>query len=173
MPDFNDFHASLGLANFSAAELLTKTDRPTNSLPPEEIWDHIAPTILVLQRLRTAAGSAFTLNSVYRAHAYNKHIADSARLSQHVAFNAIDFTIANKNDLPALHDKLIGFWDEWIAAPRRFVRRDVRVEGDPIPSAPLEWRTTHGQDAFRFRGGVKLYNTFIHIDTRGIIGSWG
>lgn len=173
MSDFTQFHASLGLSNFTPTELLTKTDRPSNSVPPQGIWDHIAPTILVLQQLRTRFGTGITLNSVYRAHEYNKRIPDAAPLSQHVAFNAIDFTIDDKSRLPQLHDMLVAMWDEWFVAPRRFTRTDVRVKGTPIPSQPLTWRQQGGRDQFRFRGGVKLYNRFIHIDTRGVNGSWG
>jgi hypothetical protein len=173
MASFAAFHSGLGLTNFSADELLTKTDRPSNRVPPEGIWDHIGPTILVLQRLRTAFGSAIDLNSVYRAHEYNRHIADAARLSQHVAFNAIDFTIADKSRLPALHASLIALRDQWIAAPRRFGRVSVSVKGDAIGHSPLPWRASNGRDEFQFCGGVKLYNTFIHVDTRGVNGSWG
>jgi len=173
MPTFADFHAALQLANFTVAELLTRTDRPSNSVPPESIWDNIGPTILTLQKVRTSFGAAITLNSVYRAHDYNKRIPDAARLSQHVAFNAIDFTTGDQSRLPALHDSVIALRDTWIDAPRRFNRAVVSVDQDPIPTMPLEWRVNNGQDQFRFRGGVKLYNTFIHIDTRGQNVNWG
>ncbi len=173
MPSFADFHAALHLANFSAAEFLTRTDRPSNSVPPESIWDNIGPTVLTLQNLRTLFGASITLNSVYRAHDYNRRIADAARLSQHVAFNAIDFTTADQSRLPALHASLLALRDTWIDAPRVFGRAVVRVNGDAIPSTPLQWRSSGGKDQFRFRGGVKLYNTFIHIDTRGQSVDWG
>lgn len=173
MPTFSDFIAPLGLANFSAAEILTRTDRPTNRVPEEAIWPNIVPTILTLQVVRTQWGAAITFNSVYRAHEYNKHIPDAARLSQHVAFSAIDFTIPDKSRLPDLHALLVGLRDTWIDAPQRYARAAVSVSGDPIPFTPHEWRETGGQTQFRFRGGVKLYNTFIHIDSRGQNVNWG
>lgn len=173
MPTFSDFVSGLQLVNFSAAELLVNTERPTNSVPPEAIWDNIGPTITALQTLRTGFGGAISINSVYRAHNYNKHIQDAARLSQHVGFNAIDFTLADRAQLPALHARLIDLRDTWITAPRVFTRAAVHVESDLIPSRPLEWRESNGRRQFLFRGGVKLYNTFIHIDTRGVNSNWG
>ena len=100
-------------------------------------------------------------------------VPDAARLSQHVAFSAIDFTTPDRTRLPDLHSLLIGLRDTWIDAPQRFARGPVAVEGDPIAFTALTWRETAGRTQFRFRGGVKLYNTFIHIDTRGENVNWG
>jgi hypothetical protein len=170
---FASFAASLGLTDFTAAELLARTDRPSNRVPPEAIWDNIAPTILALQKARTAFGAPVSFNSVYRSETYNSHIPDAARLSQHIAFNAIDFTTPDRQRLPALHALIDGLRDTWIGAPRRFSRATVTVAAGQIPTQELAWRDGGSGPEFRFRGGLKLYNTFIHVDTRGANVNWG
>ena len=170
---FSALVSTLNLANFTAAELLTRTDRPTNSVPPQTIWQNIAPTILVLQAARTLFGGSIRFNSVYRSERYNSHISDAAALSQHIAFNAIDFAPTNAGGLTALHGIVKGLRDTWVAAPRRFGRAQVAVVAGNIAFTPLEWREVAGRAEFRFRGGLKLYNTFIHIDTRGVNVNWG
>jgi Peptidase M15 len=162
---FVDLVLSLSLANFTADELLTRTDRP--------IWPNIVPTILVLQAARTLFGGSIRFNSVYRSERYNSHISDAAALSQHIAFNAIDFAPTDSSRLRALHEIAEGFRDRWLAAPRRFDRHPVTVAAGTIGFTPLQWRDTGGRAEFRFRGGLKLYNTFIHIDTRGVNVNWG
>ena len=170
---FADFVSTLDLANFTADELLTRTDRPTNSVPPAAIWPNIVPTILVLQAARTLFGGSIRFNSVYRSERYNSHISDAAALSQHIAFNAIDFAPTDEGGLTALHDLAKGLRDTWVTAPRRFARTPVAVAAGTIGFTPLEWRESGGKAQFRFRGGLKLYNTFIHIDTRGVNVNWG
>jgi Peptidase M15 len=170
---FAAFIAELSLDDFTAEELLTRTDRPSNSVPPQAIWPNFAPTILTLQAIRTAFGASIRLNSVYRSERYNSHIPDAAALSQHIAFNAIDFAPTDPSRLRALHDLAEGLRDTWLAVPRRFDRRPVTVAAGSIGFTPLEWRETGGRVEFRFRGGLKLYNTFIHIDTRGQNVNWG
>lgn len=170
---FADLVSTLALVNFTAGELLTRTDRPTNSVPPAAIWPNIVPTILALQAARARFGGSIRFNSVYRSESYNSHISDAAALSQHIAFNAIDFAPADATGLTALHSIVKDLHDTWVAAPRRFARAPVTVAAGAIGSAPLEWRDTAGGAEFRFRGGLKLYNTFIHIDTRGVNVNWG
>jgi Peptidase M15 len=170
---FAAFIAELSLADFTAEELLTRTDRPSNSVPPQAIWPNFAPTILALQAIRTAFGASIRLNSVYRSERYNSHIPDAAALSQHIAFNAIDFASADPSRLRALHEIAAGLRGTWLSAPRRFGRHPVSVAAGTIGFTPLEWREAGGRTEFRVRGGLKLYNTFIHIDTRGADVNWG
>ncbi|MEM7443945.1 MAG: D-Ala-D-Ala carboxypeptidase family metallohydrolase [Pseudomonadota bacterium] len=172
MADFNHFVSSLNLANFSAEELLVKTQRPLNHRPEEVLWPNIAPTILVLQKLRTLFGVGIVLTSVYRSYEYNEQIPDAGKRSQHIAFNAIDFVPANPNLLDDMAETLIAWRGDWIGSPQKFDRSDVIVEGQPIPNEKLEWKTDGGNNLFKFRGGVRLYGSFIHVDTRGIDANW-
>ena len=172
-PDrFKTFVTNLGLAHFSHQELLTKIDRKHNHPPEPEIWDHIGPSILVLDKLRAEMGIPIRLNSVYRSYEYNRRLSGSAKRSQHIAFNAIDFATSNRDLLDDMADTLISWRGEWFAAPAQFGRIDVVVEGKPLPTNKLEWRGTSSDRAFKFRGGVSLYSSFVHIDTRGYDVGW-
>ena len=168
---FNDFVNELNLANFSASEILTKTGNTGNSTPPEAIWDNIGPTILMVQLVRTKFGVPITLNSVYRSETYNRRIG-GAKLSQHQAFCAIDFRPSRRDLLDDMADWLISQRGKWIDAPREYNRADVQIGGKSIPSKPIDWRKNGGQTQFKFAGGVSLYTSFVHVDTRGINANW-
>ena len=86
---FSDPHPQIKY--FSAAELLTKTDKGKNSVPPIELWANILPTIQILDRLRDVLGYPIHLHSVYRNKAYNASV-DGAKDSMHLYFNAVDFS---------------------------------------------------------------------------------
>lgn len=86
---FSDPHPRIKY--FSAAELLTKTDKGKNSVPPIELWPNILPTIQILDRLRSELGYPIHLHSVYRNKAYNASVNGSTD-SMHLYFNAVDFS---------------------------------------------------------------------------------
>ena len=168
---FKDFVAELNLANFSADELMTKTGNTGNSKPPMAIWDNIGPTILLVQMVRSHFGVPITLNSVYRAEKYNRRIG-GAKYSQHQAFCAIDFRPSRRDLLDDIDAWLTDLRGSWIDAPRRYARADVKIGGKSVPYKPLEWRTSGGKTQFKFAGGVSLYPSFVHVDTRGINANW-
>ena len=168
---FKDFVNELQLANFSADELMTKTGNTGNSKPPEAIWDNIGPTILMVQLVRTHFGVPITLNSVYRNETYNRRVG-GAKYSQHQAFCAIDFKPSRRDLLDDIADWLVARRGKWIDAPREYTRADVQIGGKSVPFKPLEWRTSGGATQFKFVGGVSLYPTFVHVDTRGINSNW-
>ena len=79
------------LRHFNAVELLTKTEKGTNTIPPVELWANIIPTVMLLDELRHRLGYPIIVNSCYRNKTYNTGIG-GAKLSMHMEFNAIDFT---------------------------------------------------------------------------------
>ena len=171
-PDFAQFIAGLGLKHFEPEELLAKTDRAHNTAPPKSLWENIAPTIIVLDRLRERLNRPIRISSAYRSHEYNRRLRGSAPLSQHVAFNAIDFVPGGGVSLFEATRLLQSMSDQWFASPAVFNRSAVSVGGRDIPSSDLLWRGGGGANEFRFRGGVSEYSNFIHIDTRGAIARW-
>lgn len=168
---FKKFVDELGLSNFSADELLTKTGNTGNAQPPKAIWDNIGPTILMVQLVRTHFDVPISLNSVYRAEAYNRRIG-GAKYSQHQAFCAIDFRPSRRDLLDDIADWLTDKRGDWIDAPREYKRADVKIGAKSVPFAPLEWRKSGGKTQFKFAGGVSLYPSFVHVDTRGINANW-
>jgi zinc D-Ala-D-Ala carboxypeptidase len=75
---------------------------------PEVYRNNINFTIQVVDALREWYGQPIILNSSYRNTEHNK-AAKGGKNSLHLVFNALDITIANKEDLKKLYDKL----NEW------------------------------------------------------------
>ena len=173
MPNtFHDFVASLNLSHFSANEILVNTGNPGNSIPPKRIWHNIVPTILILDRLRAELGKPIRLSSTYRNREYNHRIG-GVKLSQHTAFTAIDFKV--RNVTPNKVKKALVKWrDEFeeFALPINLSRKVVQVEGEDIGQKPLSLVLIDGNPHFYFDGGIGVYKTFVHLDTRGTNHLW-
>ncbi len=152
------FLESLELRHFAPEEFLINTDRPGNTLPPEEIWGNIALTAAVLDHVRYHFQKPAVITSCYRAPEYNRRIGGRP-LSQHKAFTAIDFSISS---VPAREVALFCM--------------QTRGEGFLLP--PGVQRQQWGGAPFKaiigntFVGGIGSYSRFVHIDTRGINVTW-
>ena len=105
-----------------------------NETPPPELWANILPTLRVVEMVRAQFG-ATTINSAYRAPAYNAAIGGETN-SLHMQNRAIDFRCATGT--PAQ-------WAEFLHQQRR---------------------------AGVFKGGIGVYKTFVHVDTRGTNADW-
>ncbi len=81
---------------FSADELLCKTTKGTNTIPPIDLWMNILPTVQILDEVRGLLGYPIHLNSVYRNETYNQGVGGTPG-SMHLLFNAIDFVGAKGN----------------------------------------------------------------------------
>ncbi|MEM9275639.1 MAG: D-Ala-D-Ala carboxypeptidase family metallohydrolase [Cyanobacteria bacterium P01_F01_bin.143] len=138
-----------GLPNFSGSEITRLTTKRcgtiSNSIPPSNLWNNIAPTLAVLQRLRTELGAPIYLTSVYRNPEYNACIG-GAQFSQHLQFKAVDFTSTTGNS------------EQW-----RNILNSYRGQTFTNPA---------DGSTFVLRGGLGLYNTFVHLDTRDNIANW-
>ena len=78
-------------------------------IPKHLLWN-ILPTIRVLQELRNKFDKPIIINSTYRSPSYNKLVGGSKN-SLHLEFNAIDFTIEDKEYLRNLFLQL-HIWDK-------------------------------------------------------------
>ena len=76
---------------FSATEMLVKTDKGTNTIPPIDLWANILPTVMTIDKLRARLGYPINVHSVYRSPSYNTGVGSSSG-SLHLKFNAIDFS---------------------------------------------------------------------------------
>lgn len=137
---FARFFAGLKITHFKPHEFLVMgaqhhavgRAQGKNTLPPEELWESVRSTALVLDKLRDALGASIRLSSVYRSPAYNALLSGAASGSMHMQFNAADFTCAD------------GQGPVWWAKKLKGLR-----------------------DAGLFEGGIGVYPTFVHLDTRG------
>ncbi|TPI31500.1 DUF882 domain-containing protein [Mesorhizobium sp. B3-1-6] len=142
-PKFVSFVEQLGLRSITADELLFQggqnqsgSCQGLNTYPPEELWENIAPTAAVVDKLRNDLAQPVHLLSIYRSPAYNSCIQGSAAHSQHMQYKAIDFVMDGGN--PA----------SWSARLKAY-----RASGI-------------------FKGGIGVYRTFVHVDTRGSNADW-
>jgi peptidoglycan hydrolase-like protein with peptidoglycan-binding domain len=143
-PDYRDFLAffrELGLTDFRADEVLVMGAshaagpcKGLNAYPPRALWPNVAPTLAVLQALRTTFGAPIRITSAYRAPAYNecleRNTPNVARDSQHMQFRALDFTCDNRSpaqvvaQLEAMRAK--GLFTGWFRAYDTFTHLDTR-----------------------------------------------
>lgn len=146
---FEEFIDRLGLRHFKGAEFTPYWSRThggvKNSVPPESLWTNIIPTIIILDKLREELGAAITMLSTYRSPAYNTAVGGEPA-SFHMKFRAIDFSCTS------------GSPTEWANKLRSWRGKEFTLPGNA------------GQ--FEFRGGIGLYPTFAHVDTRGYDANW-
>ena len=152
----NNFRARIdswaGLPNFSGGEitqlLYNRCGTTQNSVPPSNIWNNIAPTLAVLQRLRNDLGAPIHLTSVYRSPEYNRCIGGAPNSYHSIrsdnnskSMTAIDFYAET------------GSSSDWRAKLRSY-----RGQSFTNPATG---------SSFIFAGGIGKYATFTHVDTRG------
>jgi hypothetical protein len=144
------FIDGLGLNFFRGRELTPfwgrRCGNVRNSAPPRNIWDSIARTLKVLDRLRGELGTPITITSTYRNDAYNRCVGGETN-SQHTLGGAIDFVAGR------------GTPDEWASKLRSY-----RGQTFTLPVI----------GSFVFRGGIGVYpsQNFVHIDTRPNSADW-
>ena len=139
---------SLGLRYFKGSELTAYWSRTrdgvSNSCPPEDLWDNIVPTLVVLDEVRHLAGQSIRLTSTYRDPDYNRAVGGE-RMSYHMKFMAIDFQGGQ--------------------GPSRNLAIAKSLRGKMFKNPDTN-------TMFMFAGGLGKYPTFVHIDTRGINANW-
>lgn len=139
----------LGLRYFKGKELTPYWSRNRggvkNSVPAQNLWHRIPLTLYVLDELRHRLGYGVTITSSYRSPAYNAAVGGEPN-SFHMRFMAIDLQGAQ------------GSPEEW-----HEMAKSLRGE---------KFNTGENGQKFVFRGGIGLYKTFIHIDTRKEEANW-
>lgn len=146
---FEQFVDRLGLLYFKGSEFTPYWSRRhgdvENSVPPVSLWPNIIPTIIILDKLRGILNAPIRLLSTYRSPPYNTAIGGEPA-SFHMKFRAIDFACVTRTP------------GEWANVLRSWRGKEFALPGNA------------GQ--FVFRGGIGLYNTFVHVDTRGYDANW-
>lgn len=163
---------SLELRHFSPAEILHNHNAPGNTLPPEELWPNIALTATVLDALRASFGRPVTITSSYRSPRYNRAVG-GAPLSQHPAWTALDFQV--RGVAPAEAAARLREWrGRRFDLPVQVERVHYVADAGPVPFEELTvWDERHGAGSvMEWHGGVGVYRTFVHVDSRGIDHSW-
>lgn len=115
----------------------------SNSIPHESLWPNIIPTLCVADTLRDLESVPLIVTSSYRNPAYNMAVGGEKN-SYHMRFMALDLLCDNPNKIGHAASLL----------------RKCKFS---IPGT---------NDSFLFKGGIGIYNNFIHIDTRGYNADW-
>lgn len=140
---------SFGFENFSGSEFTPywsyTCGSTRNSVPPEHLWPEVIRPLALLQKLRTHFGASVYITSTYRSPSYNACIG-GASASRHMSFNAIDFQCRR------------GTPRQW----RDFLDNERGVQDDPLNPG----------ETYQFKGGLGLYRSFVHIDTRPWVANW-
>src|ERR1017187_3058868 len=74
---------------------------------PENLHKNIRPTLLVLEQIRDIIGKPIFLNCTYRSYEHNLTCGGAPK-SLHLKFNAIDWTVEDKNSLYELYHQIDG-----------------------------------------------------------------
>jgi lysozyme len=139
---FATWFDSQGFKNFSSGEFTSYFNRPLNTTPPVSIWANILPTLRIVDQLATQLGTKIKIVSSYRSPSYNSNIKDNQGRQ-----------LSAKNSFHT-----------------RFMALDIQASGvspSQVYNILKSWRN-QGQ----FRGGLGLYSSFVHIDTRGSNVDW-
>ena len=93
---YTAFLKKLRLRHFSPHEITSYAEQVRkgvkNSLPPEELWENIVPTLWVLDQFRHQYGKPVRLTSIFRSEKYNSSVG-GARWSQHKVNGACDIQV--------------------------------------------------------------------------------
>lgn len=168
---FEAFIDSLELRHFKASEFLIGLERG-NYLPPAYLYSNIALTAVLVDNMRHRFGRPATITSAYRSPIYNRS-EDGVDLSQHLAFTALDVSVSRVPTRKVA---------EWFREQRgKLVRIPITVRrisyvspAGAVPFAKLEtWLLVDGQASLvRPALGIGTYDTFCHVDSRGLNHSW-
>lgn len=139
-----------GIKYFTLNEILNASPTKKYQLSdiPEDIQWHLRTTLQVLDALRDYYGKRILLNCTFRDVEHNKEVGGALN-SMHLVFNAIDWTVDNKADLPKLYE-VLNHWDR--TGYYKFLLHPSQMG--------LGYYFDH----------VKNIPRFIHLDTRGYIG---
>ena len=129
---YSAFLSGLQLRWFSPREVMnyaksTRNGVP-NSLPPEDLWTNLPPTLWVIDSLRESVGLPIRLTSIYRSPAYNKAVGGSSG-SFHMKNAAIDFQVDGMGPQQAFNalNKMrhAGSWHGGLGAYETFTHCDA------------------------------------------------
>jgi len=177
---FQNHIKGLKLKHFAPNELLGSIGNVKNGItnegPPSEVWGNIVPAVIILDHLRAEMGAPIRINSCYRFPAYNAVVPGSSKKSMHITFRAIDFQVRTSTPRDSLI-KATDILKKWRADQNKWFESPIpisfhRVLDNDKFEKPLQSKTENGKHYFRYSGGIGLYDTFTHFDTRGYDANW-
>lgn len=170
---WHEWFAKLELKHFVPSELSRFWNRIGGpATPPRNLWGNVVPTLLLLDALRSHLNTPIRINSAYRDPFYNEKVG-GAKLSQHMDFAAIDFTCDGVAP-EEVGGILVGMRGMTLRSP--IVIPDRTTCDRDIPREELAiWdrrRDVEGDSVFAWIGGIGVYSTFVHVDSRGYPATW-
>jgi len=133
------------IKNFTIGEILHNN---IESNIPEELFPNIAPTLKLLQLIRDDIQTPIIIHSTYRSEKHNKEVGGEEN-SLHLSFNAIDFSPVGYDS-----EKIQALYQRILSRSFVFIYTFKGVQYTVTPNLC----------------GIGLYSTFLHIDTRGLLG---
>jgi len=131
----------------------TQKELENGQIIPIDLYPNIVPTAMVLDILRDKIREPIYINSTYRDPLYNKAVG-GAKSSLHLLFNAIDFTIKRDSAVMKMKDITTIY----------SILKDFDKKGYIYPGFGFKQSVM----------GLGLYlrgnSSFIHVDTRGLLG---
>ncbi|MGE5432377.1 MAG: D-Ala-D-Ala carboxypeptidase family metallohydrolase [Syntrophomonadaceae bacterium] len=130
------------ITDFSAGELFRKCT------PPASLYENVIPSLCIIQKIRSAISVPIVIHSAYRDPLYNARV-HGAKCSLHLEFNALDFSPLSFTPLQIRNLCLD------IALGKFNLEMDLKDHHIFVNPGVM---------------GLGLYPTFIHLDTRGLLG---
>ena len=178
-PEFRAHIEALKLRHFVADELIE---------PPRDLWLNGVGVLAVADAARHELGFPLRITSSYRDPERNRKAGGVAR-SRHLLNEALDLRPSRLDDEPAsdVTDRLLRLYHllgRWRREGRIFPLQvamrwasTLDMNGETLKAGTC-WKWTRASDvsqpvgAFQFVGGLGLYPTFVHVDTRGKLATW-
>jgi len=110
MDDLQAFLDAEGIQHFKAAEITLLRGWGKYTIPSQDLWQNIIPTLKFLEGMRLIFG-AIVVYSGYRTLEYNTHCG-GAKNSQHMHFRAIDSCPVNRLYLDRYKEEILKAWKQ-------------------------------------------------------------
>ena len=135
--EFSEYFYTLNPLNFTAEDFLYLGEshwyglscQGLNNIPPDDLWPNVENLLIAIDEIQNRLADNVSFNSIYRNPDYNACV-EGVSNSQHLVFNALDFSVAggNTNEWHAVASQVRsdGYFSGGIGKYNSFIHIDVR-----------------------------------------------